>query len=102
LTGPDGVYGYLGESLRSDYRPLNGSALVLGNPEDAPFQQYSEYVMPNFLVESFVDEVPLGNDVSQTRSGGTLAPTLRLEVEGANTYFVQTLGYGEIPAMVNR
>jgi levansucrase len=102
LTGPDGVYGFLGGSIRSDYEPLNGSALVLGNPADAPFQQYSEYVMPNLLVESFIDEVPLGDDPSQTRSGGTLAPTLRLEVDGANTYFVETLGYGEIPAMVSR
>jgi levansucrase len=102
VTGPDGLYGFHGESLRSNYAPLNGSALVLGNPEDAPFQQYSEYVMPNFLVESFIDEVPLGNDVSQTRSGGTLAPTLRMEVDGANTYFVGSLGYGEIPAMVSR
>jgi levansucrase len=102
LTGPDGVYGFLGDSLRADYEPLNGSALVLGNPADAPFQQYSEYVMPNFLVESFIDEVPLGDDVSVTRSGGTLAPTLRLEVEGSNTYFVETLGYGEIPAMAAR
>jgi levansucrase len=102
VTGPDGLYGFLGESLRSDYVPLNGSALVLGNPEDAPFQQYSEYVMPNFLVESFVDEVPLGNDVTVTRSGGTLAPTLRMEVDRANTYFVESLGYGEIPALVRR
>jgi levansucrase len=102
LTGPDGVYGFFGDSLRSSYAPLNGSGLVLGNPEDAPFQQYSEYVMPNGLVESFIDEVPLGDDVSQTRSGGTLAPTLRLELEGADTYFVQSLGYGEIPAMVTR
>jgi levansucrase len=102
LTGPDGVYGFVGDSLRSDYAPLNGSALVLGNPEDAPFQQYSEYVMPNLLVESFIDEVPLGDDVTRTRSGGTLAPTLRLEIEGANTYFVESLGYGEIAAMVER
>jgi levansucrase len=102
VTGPDGVYGFLGDALRSDYAPLNGSALVLGNPEDAPFQQYSEYVMPNLLVESFIDEVPFGSDVSQTRSGGTLAPTLRLELQGANTYFVQSLGYGEIPSMVDR
>jgi levansucrase len=102
VTGPDGLYGFFGRSLRSKYVPLNGSALVLGNPEDAPFQQYSEYVMPNFLVESFIDEVPLGNDVSQTRSGGTLAPTLQLEVDGSNTYFVGSLGYGEIPAMVSR
>jgi levansucrase len=97
LTGPDGVYGWVGPSLRSEYKPLNASALVLGNPADQPFQQYSEYVMPNWLVEAFIDRVPLpsGGD----RSGGTLAPTLRLEVDGANTYVVQQLDFGFIPAM---
>jgi levansucrase len=97
LTGPDGVYGWVGPSLRSDYKPLNGSALVLGNPADQPFQQYSEYVMPNWLVEAFIDRVPLAG--GGERSGGTLAPTLRLSVEGSNTYVVEQLGYGFIPAM---
>jgi levansucrase len=91
LTGPDGLYGFLGESLRSDYRPLNGSALVLGNPDEAPVQQYSEYVMPNWLVESFIDTLP--GEIF----GGTLAPTLRLRVEGDNTYLAEQLGYGYIP-----
>jgi levansucrase len=98
VTGPDGVYGYLGNSLRSDYRPLNASALVLGNPEEAPFQQYSEYVMPNWLVEAFIDNVPTPSGI---REGGTLAPTLRLQVEGSNTYVVERLDYGFIPAMGN-
>jgi levansucrase len=95
LTGPDGLYGFVGKSLRSDYRPLNASALVLGNPADAPVQQYSEYVMPNWLVESFIDTLP--GEIF----GGTLAPTLRIEVEGSNTYFVEQLDYGFIPAMQN-
>lgn len=95
LTGPDGLYGFLGDSLRSDYRPLNASALVLGNPADAPVQQYSEYVMPNWLVESFIDTLP--GEIF----GGTLAPTLRIVPEGANTYFVEELDYGFIPAMRN-
>jgi levansucrase len=99
LTGPDGVYGWLGDSLRSDYQPLNASALVLGNPADQPFQAYSEYVMPNWLVEAFIDRVPLPG--GGERSGGTLAPTLRLQVEGSNTYVVEQLGYGFIPAMAN-
>jgi levansucrase len=94
LTGPDGVYGFLGPSLRSDYKPLNGSALVLGNPPEAPLQQYSEFVMPNWLVESFIDTVPTDGGI---RYGGTLAPTLRLEVDGSNTYLVQQLDYGFIP-----
>jgi levansucrase len=93
LTGPDGLYGFIGPSLRSDYKPLNASGLVLGNPADAPVQQYSEYVMPNWLVESFIDTLP--GDIF----GGTLAPTLRLQVDGSNTYVVEKLDYGFIPAM---
>jgi levansucrase len=99
LTGPDGVYGWLGDSLRSNYQPLNASALVLGNPADAPFQAYSEYVMPNWLVEAFIDQVPDGS--GGLRDGGTLAPTIRLEVDGTNTYVVEVLDYGFIPAMAN-
>ena len=97
VTGPDGLYGFLGDSLRSDYAPLNAGGLVLGNPPEAPKQQYSEYVMPNWLVESFIETIPL--DGGGERFGGTLAPTLRLQVEGANTYLVEQLDYGFIPGM---
>jgi levansucrase len=93
LTGPDGLYGFEGDSLRSDYKPLNASALVLGNPAEAPVQQYSEFTMPNWLVESFIDTLP------PNIFGGTLAPTLRLESEDSNTYFVEELDYGFIPAL---
>jgi levansucrase len=98
LSGPDGVYGFIGPSLRSDYKPLNASALVLGNPADAPFQQYSEYVMPNWLVEAFIDNVPTPTGI---REGGTLAPTIQLGVEDSNTYVLDALDYGFIPAMRN-
>jgi levansucrase len=95
LTGPDGLYGFLGDGLRSTYRPLNAGGLVLGNPAEAPVQQYSEYVMPNWLVESFIDTLP--GEVF----GGTLAPTLRLNADGDSTTLVEVLPYGYIPAMVD-
>jgi levansucrase len=60
--------------------------------------QYSEYVMPNWLVEAFIDNVPTPGGI---REGGTLAPTLRLEVDGSNTYLVERLDYGFIPAMAS-
>jgi levansucrase len=103
LSGPDGVYGFAGDSLRSDYQPINASGLVLGNSAEAPFQQYSEFVMPNWLVEAFIDnQTGPGLPV---REGGTLAPTLRLQarpgdVEGASTFMVERLDYGFIPEMV--
>ena len=52
--------------------------------------------MPNWLVEAFIDNVPTPTGI---REGGTLAPTLRLEVDGSNTYMVERLDYGFIPAM---
>jgi levansucrase len=98
LTGPDGVYGFVGDAVRSDYEPLNGSSLVLGNPPEQPLQQYSHYVMPNLLVESFIDTIFTQPNQQAPVYGGTLAPTLRLDVRGNNTYVVEQLGYGYIPA----
>lgn len=118
MDGPDGVYGFVGNGVRSDFEPLNhGSGLALGNPTNlnepigtpaspAPgqtahaFQSYSHYVMPNGLVESFIDAI--GNP--DVRRGGTLAPTTRLNIAGANatvdfSYGNGGLGdYGDIPA----
>ncbi|WP_207921398.1 glycoside hydrolase family 68 protein [Micromonospora sp. KC721] len=98
LTGPDGVYGFVGESLRSNYRPLNASALVLGNPPEQRLQQYSHYVMPNLLVESFIDTIFTQPGEQAPVYGGTLAPTLRLDIRGNRTYVVEELDYGYIPA----
>jgi levansucrase len=97
LWGPDGLYGWAGPSLRSEYVPLNDSALALGNPPEAPLQNYSDYVMPNGLVESFIDTIPDGEGGEVF--GGTLAPTLEIEVDGATTTFVEEWPYGYIPAM---
>ncbi|MCH8627041.1 glycoside hydrolase family 68 protein [Arsenicicoccus piscis] len=110
LRGPDGVYGFVGNGIRSDFQPLNGGGLVLGNPTDLnltstdplqngrQFQAYSHYVMPGGLVESFIDNV-------EGRRGGTLAPTVKLRI-GATTTSVDRsvgtnglLGYGYIPAL---
>ncbi|SKD06267.1 glycoside hydrolase family 68 protein [Paraburkholderia hospita] len=115
VDGPDGVYGFVGNGIRSDFLPMNkGSGLVLGNPTDfdapvgAPyaqdpnqnprtFQSYSHYVMPGGLVESFIDAIG-------TRRGGTLAPTVKISINGDTTTVDRTYGkgglggYGDIPA----
>jgi len=98
LSGPDGLYGFVGPGLRSNYRPLNESALVLGNPADAPLQNYSHFVMPNFLVESFIDTIPRAGGGDPVY-GGTLAPTLQLAVQGSHTALTGVLPYGYIPAL---
>src|SRR5207253_10157050 len=76
LTGPDGLYGFIGDSLRSDYKPLNGNGLVLANPADNPLQAYSWCVLKDGSVLSFINEVKGAN--GDIREGGTFAPTLRL------------------------
>ncbi len=109
LRGPDGVYGFVGDGIRSDFQPLNKHGLVLGNPTDlnlaprAPqqnsraYQSYSHYVMPGGLVESFIDTIA-------DRRGGTLAPTVKINIGATTTSVDRTvgtrglLGYGYIPA----
>ncbi len=115
IDGPDGVYAFVGKGVRSDYQPVNkGSGLALGNPTDlntpfgAPsnilpnenpnaYQSYSHYVMPGGLVESFIDAIG-------TRRGGSLAPTIRLKINGSTTAVDRSYGngglggYGDIPA----
>ncbi|WEV50140.1 glycoside hydrolase family 68 protein (plasmid) [Acinetobacter sp. ESL0695] len=99
LTGPDGVYGFVSEDLTGPYRPMNSSGLVLGNPSSQPYQTYSHYVMPNGLVTSFIDSVPLAD--GSYRIGGTEAPTVRIELQGDRSFVRETLDYGYIPAMRN-
>ncbi|EPM64944.1 levansucrase, partial [Pseudomonas syringae pv. actinidiae ICMP 18886] len=83
LTGPDGVYGFVGEHLFGPYRPMNASGLVLGNPPEQPFQTYSHCVMP-------------GEDY---RIGGTEAPTVRILLKGDRSFVQEEYDYGYIPAM---
>ncbi|RMN08262.1 glycoside hydrolase family 68 protein, partial [Pseudomonas syringae group genomosp. 3] len=97
VTGPDGVYGFVGEHLFGPYRPMNASGLVLGNPPEQPFQTYSHCVMPNGLVTSFIDSVPTyGEDY---RIGGTEAPTVRILLKGDRSFVQEEYDYGYIPAM---
>lgn len=119
LDGPEGVYGFVGNGIRSDFQPVNqGSGLALGNPTNlnfaggqpfAPdfnqpfghFQSYSHYVMPGGLVTSFIDSIGTEGDF---RRGGSHAPTVKLNISGADvtvdrTYGANGLGgYGDIPA----
>ena len=115
MDGPDGVMGFVGDGIRSDFLPLNGgSGLVLGNPVDLnqpagqpyalppeqnprEFQSYSHFVQPGGLVESFIDAIG-------TRRGGTLAPTVKINIDGDATALDTSYGtgglggYGDIPA----
>lgn len=90
LTGPDGLYGFVGTSLRSKYQPLNGSSLVLANPAEANNQSFAFNIMPNGLVQSFIMDRPSGVP------GGNMAPTVKFDINGTSTHYVSQLDYGYI------
>ena len=110
LDGPEGVYGFVGDGIRSDFQPLNGgSGLALGNPTNlnfaggepfAPdynqhpghFQAYSHYVMPGGLVQSFIDTIGTQDDFVR---GGTLAPTVKMDIGGARRRHGRSYSYGD-------
>lgn len=95
LTGPDGVYGFHNEGgVRGDYKPLNGSGLVVANPKESPYQAYSWMVLPDETAISFINE-PLDEN-GNVKHGGTFAPTLQLSFEGDKTKIVGELQHGEI------
>ena len=99
----------------------SGSGLALGNPTNlnfaggqpfAPdfnqpighFQAYSHYVMPGGLVQSFIDTIGTEGDF---RRGGTLAPTVKIDIDGASSAVDYSYGngglggYADIPSNIN-
>jgi levansucrase len=111
LEGPDGLYGFVADSLRGNYRPLNESGLVLTNPENAPYQAYSWVAFPHgdeLLVSGFFNYYDLGDltldDIAglppaeqHAKFGGTLSPTVRIALDGDRTRITGTLSHGRIP-----
>jgi levansucrase len=111
LSGFDGLYGFVADDLRGEYEPLNDTGLVLTNPANAPFQAYSWTVYDHgdeLLATSFLnyvdfdrpslDDVALLPESEQFRRfGGTLAPTVRIDVDGDRTRVRGTLEHGHLP-----
>ncbi|WP_254766926.1 glycoside hydrolase family 68 protein [Salinilacihabitans rarus] len=112
LEGHDALYGFVADSLRGPYRPLNGSGLVLTNPANAPYQTYSWLAYEHageLLVSSFFNYYDLGglgiDDVGTLpgeeqlrRFGGTVAPTMRLRLDGDRTRLLGKLAHWHLPA----
>jgi levansucrase len=108
LWGPETLVAFVGESLRSNYRPVNDDAIVVANPEEAPYQAYSWDVLDSGIVTSFVNytDVPEGltlddigeaDEATQFRTfGGMLAPSLQLEFDGDRVTIAEELGFGQI------
>ncbi|RPJ93987.1 glycoside hydrolase family 68 protein [Rummeliibacillus sp. TYF005] len=103
--GPDGLYGFVANTLRGNYQPLNSGGLVVSNPIEEPNQAYSWLVLPDFSVLSFIDTYNLQGITTDELSnlpesfqiehfGGTLAPTLQLRVSGRTTEIVADYDFG--------
>ncbi len=97
-NAPNGLYGMVADTLFGDYRPLNGSGLVMANPEQDPFQTYSWFVTNELVVSSFVDfwglkggDVPSDPVEANTRFGGSPAPLLQLAIDGDRCELVGTV-----------
>ena len=111
LSGFDALYGFVAEDLRGEYVPLNDAGLVVTNPANAPFQAYSWMAFPHdgeVLVQSFfnyfdfagdtLDEIAhLPESEQMRRFGGTLSPTLRLDIGGKESRILGKLGHWEVP-----
>ncbi|MYL48246.1 glycoside hydrolase family 68 protein [Halobacillus litoralis] len=94
LDGPDGLYGFHANELFGDYEPMNGTGLVVANPENDPFQAYSWAVLPHGQVISFINEFHDENGDFQL--GGSFAPTLKLKLKDDTSEIKGVMGEGEI------
>ena len=86
-SGPTGLYGMVADAVTGPWRPLNGTGLVLANPERAPLQAYSWLVCHDLTVLSFVDRPGLSAEPSSVAAarqhfGGAPAPELRIRLDG--------------------
>lgn len=87
--GPTGLYGVVGSSPLGPFRPINGNTLVAGNPDEAPWQAYSWWVLGDGRVTSFADLPGLGPDAApgdagarRRAFGGSPAPWFTLRLKG--------------------
>jgi levansucrase len=93
---PTGLYGMVSPSLFGPYQPMNGSGLVLANPASEPRQAYAWQVVPSLDIVSFVDywglhgrNVANDTELKSAQFGGTIAPTLKIALDGASSWIVE-------------
>lgn len=104
-TGPTGFYGMVAERLSGPWRPLNGTGLVIANPEAEPMQAFSWFATTELLVCSFVDHWGLnGRDpatnacVAAETFGGTPAPMVQIALDGDTSRIVESYAMDHLHA----
>lgn len=94
VSAPTGLYGAVAETIEGPWTFLNGHGLVVANPGEQPTQAYSWWVLPDLSVTSFVDYWgPEDNsrpeqEMRRARFGGTFAPFIQIELDGATSRVV--------------
>ncbi len=94
IAAPTGLYGAVAETIDGPWTFLNGHGLVIANPAERPTQAYSWWVLPDLSVTSFVDYWgPEDNtrpeeETRRARFGGTFAPFVQIELDGATSRVV--------------
>ncbi|WP_017671691.1 glycoside hydrolase family 68 protein [Blastomonas sp. AAP53] len=96
-TGPTGFYGMVAEQLTGPWAPLNGSGLVIANPDAEPMQAYSWFASAELWVCSFVDHWGLKGRrptdsafVAAETFGGVPAPAVRIALDGDRSRIVES------------
>ena len=107
-VGPTGFYGMVADSISGPWRPLNGTGLVIANPEDEPMQCYSWFASTELLVCSFVDHWGLKGRkpsdsalVAAETFGGTPAPMVRIALDGDRSQIVEVFAMDRLHAVCN-
>lgn len=105
-TGPTGFYGMVAEQLSGPWRPLNGSGLVIANPDAEPMQAYSWFATADLWVCSFVDHWGLNGRrptdsafIAAETFGGTPAPMVRIALDGDRAHIVESLAMERLHAI---
>lgn len=105
-VGPTGFYGMVADSLAGPWRPLNGTGLVIANPDEEPMQTYSWFATSELLVCSFVDHWGLKGRkpadsalVAAETFGGTPAPMVRIALDGESSSIVEVFAMDQLHAV---
>jgi len=92
-SGPTGLYGMAASALEGPWTPLNGTGLVAGNPDTAPYQTYSWWVDGDLKVWGFADlpGVALNGQVAdgawrRTHFAGTPAPYFTIALDDTRAW----------------
>lgn len=95
-TGPTGFYGMVADRVSGPWRPLNGSGLVIANPDAEPMQAYSWFISTDLVVCSFIDHWGLNGRrptdsafVAAETFGGTPAPMTRIALDADRSAIVE-------------